>query len=67
MAIWSAQEVPSCFDGDILNIAKLVFDDFYDPNAAHTDVREYCKREECWEKISETPYELSDDTLDGVR
>ena len=67
MAIWSAQEVPPCFDGDILNIAKLVFDDFYDPSAAHTDVREYCKREECWDRISEIPCELSNDALDGLK
>lgn len=43
------------------------FDDFYDPNAAHTDVREYCKREECWKKISSIPYELSDDIMEGLK
>ena len=66
MSIWAAQEVPPCFDEDIQNVAKLVFNDFYNPNAAHTDVREYCKRLECWEKISAIPYELSDNALDGI-
>ena len=59
--------MPTCFDKDILGVAKLVFDDFYDPNAAHTDVREFCKREECWKKISAIPYELSDDIMDGLK
>ncbi len=63
MEIWSAQEVPSCFDADILNIAHIVFDDFYDPNAAHTDVREYCKRVECWESISGKTYKLTEDAV----
>ena len=63
MEIWSAQEVPSCFDADILNIAHIVFDDFYDPNAAHTDVREYCKRVECWESISGKKYKLTEDAV----
>lgn len=67
MAVWGAQEMPACFDQDILAVAKFVFDDFYDPNAAHTDVREYCKREECWKKISSIPYELSDDIMEGLK
>ena len=67
MAVWGAQEMPACFDQDILGVAKLVFDDFYDPNAAHTDVREYCKREECWKKISAIPYELSDEIMEGLK
>ena len=67
MAIWSAQEVPKCFNLDILGVAKLVFNNFYDPDAAHTDVREYCKREECWETISAIAYNLTDDVLDSLK
>lgn len=67
MGIWNGQEVPSCFEKDILGIAKLVFDDFYDPNASHTDVREYCKSKDCWEHISECDYELSDEILEGLK
>lgn len=67
MAVWSAQEMPTCFDHDILGVSKLVFDVFYDPYSAHTDVREYCKSKECWEKISAITYELSDDTLNGLK
>lgn len=63
MEIWNAQEVPTLFNSDILGIARLIFDDFYDPTAAHTDVREYCKREECWIQISNLPYEFSDDMI----
>ena len=67
MAIWGAQELPTCFDRDILGVAKLVFDDFDDPNSAHTDVREYCKREECWSKISGSKYSLSYDVRRGLK
>jgi hypothetical protein len=67
MAIWSAQEVLSYFGKDILAIAKMVFDDFYDPKSMHTDVREYCKNKDCWEKISKLKYSLSEGILEGMK
>ena len=67
MAIWSGQEVPECFDEDVLHIARLVFDEFYDPASPHTDVREYCKSNNCWETISELDYELTDNIEAGLK
>ncbi len=60
---WNEQETPDVFNQDIGNIAKLIFDVFYDPNASHTDVREYCKREKlCWNDVKTVPYSFSPET-----
>ena len=46
-------------------IARLVFDELYDPSSPHTDVREYCKSNTRWETMSELEYELSDEIVFG--
>lgn len=64
---WNEQEIPETYFSDIGNIAKLIFDIFYDPNADHTDVREYCKREKlCWEDVKAIPFRFSQETLNEL-
>ena len=46
-------------------IARLVFDELYDPSSPHTDVREYCKSNTRRETMSELEYELSDEMVFG--
>ena len=64
LGIWNLQDIPECLDQDIIKISRLIFDEFYDPKAAHTDVREYCKREECWIKISGINFVFSESASD---
>ena len=39
--------------------AKAIFDMFYNPNANITDVREFCKRLECWEETKKISFDFS--------
>jgi hypothetical protein len=68
LKIWQEQSVSSDFDDDVRNIAKTVFDYLYDPKRGHAHyVREWCKRKECWQEISDIPIQLSDTILNGLK
>lgn len=58
LEFWNKQAVPSAFDEDLCNIAKLCFDQFYD--TAIANISSYCKKIECWNIIKKIPYTLSD-------
>lgn len=55
--IWNKQEISNQFDDDILSIAKICFDHFYDPSIPN--VSTYCKKKECWDIIKKSPYQLN--------
>ena len=57
---WQLQQIPEELAQDIETIAKKVSDMFYDPTAQRTDVREYCKKTECWEECREIPFVFSE-------
>lgn len=56
---WNKQAVPGEFDKDLINIAKLCFDTFYDPSIAN--ISTYCKKQECWNVVKKISYTISDD------
>lgn len=59
--IWDLQEVPSCIDEDIIAISRIVFDTIYDENRPTANIETYCKREECWVKVSGKQYTITED------
>ena len=66
--IWREQSVPGDFNADILNIAKAIFENLYDPKFGHAHyVREWCKRKECWQEIATIPVHLSDSIVNGLK
>lgn len=62
--IWNKQEVPQIFNKDIIKIAKICFDCFYDSSIAN--VSTYCKKKECWYVIRKIPYIVSEDLIDNL-
>ncbi len=56
---WQEQQVNYIYSNDIELIAKIIFDLFYDSSANRTDVREYCKRLECWEDVKSLQFTFS--------
>lgn len=61
--IWERQSVPDIYYGDIVKIAKLVFDTIYDESRSTANIETYCKKAECWQIVSKKSFELSDDTV----
>lgn len=59
MEFWQEQQVSSIYTDDVENAAKAIFDLFYDASANRTDVREYCKRLECWEDVKALSFTFS--------
>lgn len=57
---WDKQELQQESVEDIKNISKLCFDVFSDPSRQYLNIGEYCKREICWTKVKEKPYNLTD-------
>ncbi len=47
------------YSSEIERIERLVFDLFYDSSANRTDVREYCKRVDCWEDVKSLQFSFS--------
>ena len=62
--IWDLQSVPVEFEKDIALIGKIVFDKINDPNRSTTNVETYCKKQECWDIISETSYQVTDELME---
>lgn len=58
LEFWNKQSIPSAFDHDLCEIAKICFDQFYNPSIAN--VSSYCKKQECWNVIKKIPFTLSD-------
>lgn len=59
---WNKQAVPIVFNKDIIRIAKICFDTFYDSSIAN--VSTYCKKQECWNVIKKINYIISDEISD---
>lgn len=58
---WDMQSVPSYYDTDIANIAKIIFDTIYDESRPTANIETYCKREACWDLVQKKKYEISDE------
>jgi len=56
--IWKEQSVPSCLRNQLLLIAEQILSIINDPNRPVDDVREWCKKEQCWDGIKKTQMEL---------
>ena len=61
MDFWQEQQINNIYSIDVERIAKLIFDLFYDSSANRTDVREYCKRVDCWEDVKSLQFTFSPD------
>jgi hypothetical protein len=61
--IWDLQDVPSAFNFDIENIAKIVFDCINDEKRETTHIETYCKKETCWTVVKNVEYHISDELL----
>lgn len=59
LIFWKLQQVPTSLSSDIERVARKVFDLFYDPAADRTDVREYCKKVECWDECKAILFSFS--------
>ena len=59
--IWDLQDIPASLDEELKKISKLVFDVIYDDNRPTANIETYCKREQCWTKISTTGYSIDSD------
>ena len=59
--IWDLQDVPSAFNFDIENIAKIVFDCINDEKRETTHIETYCKKETCWTVVKKVEYHVSDE------
>ena len=64
--IWDKQTIPHYLIDEIVNISKLCFDSFNDPNRTFNNIGEYTKRKDCWLTIKDKDYTLSSDTLDSL-
>lgn len=61
--IWEQQACLKEYKADLAKIAKLVYDVFNDPDRQILNIGEYAKREICWDKLNETTFTLSHDTI----
>ena len=61
--MWDLQDVPSAFNFDIENIAKIVFDCINDEKRETTHIETYCKKETCWTVVKKVEYHVSDELL----
>ncbi len=51
--IWKEQAVPESLGNYLLQIAALVYKSITDPNAKTQNVTQWCKKEDCWNKVQE--------------
>ena len=58
--IWDKQDMPDFLLNDAVEIALSVREVLFTPGIGN--VESYCKKKECWEKISSISYNLSDST-----
>ena len=66
LSFWNKQAIPDFYYSDIARIAKLVFDIIYDDSRSTANIETYCKKEECWKKVKEKQYSLSDHVVDAL-
>lgn len=60
MKVWNTQQVPESFDKALKITAKLVHEDIIQPKQGISNVTEWCKKEECWQRLKERANELHD-------
>ncbi|MCL2855174.1 MAG: AIPR family protein [Defluviitaleaceae bacterium] len=58
--IWDKQELPNFLVDDIIDIAFIVRDVFFQPNIGNVET--FCKKTECWEQVKKLQIELSAST-----
>lgn len=51
LKIWEAQELCSDFQSIIVSIAKLVNDDIINPPMGMSNISEWCKKKDCWDRL----------------
>lgn len=51
--IWSRQEVPDSVNEALVKIAEQVYLKITDPNRTVVNVTQWCKRDDCWERVQE--------------
>lgn len=57
--IWELQALPNPLVEDLKIIAKICFDDFYSPQRPITNIREYAKRQVCWDAVKNSSFSFS--------
>jgi len=62
MTIWNNQSVPETIRLELKNISYFIYKVFNKPDRERT-VREYCKREKCWDDVKKEKYELTAETI----
>jgi hypothetical protein len=58
-AIWTKQRVSTALSQQLEDIAKAVFTAITSPPVANMNIGEWCKKEDCWNKVTELPISLS--------
>ncbi|WP_461611214.1 AIPR family protein [Cytobacillus kochii] len=57
--IWEEQQLPIEIEEIMKKITKLVYGEITNPPQGSANVAQWCKKEQCWLSIRETPIELS--------
>jgi hypothetical protein len=60
MQIWQNQKVSKALENELLGLAEFINNIIIDTDE---NVTQYCKKKECWNRVKETPYTLSDDVI----
>lgn len=64
--IWEKQRVPEPIKHEFIKIAKFVFEFITADDRPIDNVTEWTKKEDCWKKIRDIPYQMSKDILDFI-
>lgn len=57
--IWQTQKINDLLCEELERVSKLVFDHFYDNNRPVANIREYAKKEKCWDLLKEKTITLN--------
>lgn len=60
--IWDRQGLPNYLIDDIASIAYLMREVFFAPDKPNSNIETFCKNKECWNRVSDVHYDLSEKT-----
>lgn len=64
--IWRTQSISAALETNLLNAARTALTVFNDPTRVQQNVGEWTKTEACWKKVSEHPFDLTQDLLESL-
>ncbi|HLR17482.1 MAG TPA: AIPR family protein [Alcanivoracaceae bacterium] len=60
LKIWNAQEIPIELEHALESIAKYVHNDIMSPPTGISNISEWCKKKECWDRLKAQAKKISD-------